>query len=41
MNKIEIPFLPEFEGVMPTGKKSATTRTKRYGYRNSEEAVAC
>ena len=32
MSKVEIPFLPEFEKAMQTGKKTATTRTKRYGY---------
>lgn len=30
--KIDIPFMQEFEPLMLTGKKSATTRTKRYGY---------
>ena len=29
--KVDIPFLPEWEGRMLTGKKSATSRTKRYG----------
>ena len=29
--KIDIPFLPEFEESMLSGKKKATTRTKRYG----------
>ena len=31
MEKVEIPFLPEWETLMLTGKKSATSRTKRYG----------
>lgn len=30
--KIDMPFLPEFEESMLSGKKKATTRTKRYGY---------
>lgn len=30
--KINLPFLPEFEVAMLSGKKIATTRTKRYGY---------
>lgn len=30
--QIDIPFLPEFEESMLSGKKRATTRTKRYGY---------
>ena len=32
MERIQIPFLAEFEGVMLTGKKTATSRTKRYGW---------
>ena len=28
---IEIPFLPEFKEALASGKKTATTRTKRYG----------
>lgn len=32
MEKINIPFLPEFEGPMLLGKKTMTCRTKRYGY---------
>lgn len=32
MEKIKIPFLPEWEQLILTGKKSATSRTKRYGY---------
>lgn len=28
---IVIPFLPEFEGRMLSGQKTATTRTKKYG----------
>jgi len=32
MEKVNIPFLPEFELLMLTGKKSATSRTKRYGW---------
>lgn len=30
--KVYIPFLDMFEPLMLTGKKSATSRTKRYGY---------
>lgn len=32
MEKIEIPFQSDFENVMLAGKKSATSRTKCYGY---------
>ena len=32
--KINIPFLPEWKNNMLTGKKTATTRNKRYGYPN-------
>ena len=31
MSQVEIPFLPEFETAIVTGRKTATTRTKRYG----------
>jgi len=31
VENIDIPFLPEWEGLMLTGKKTATSRTKRYG----------
>ena len=31
-DRINIPFMPEWEQLMLTGKKSATSRTKRYGY---------
>ena len=30
--KINIPFMPESEKPMLTGKKTCTTRTKRYGH---------
>ena len=30
--EVSIPFQPEFEVSMLSGKKTATTRTKRYGY---------
>lgn len=30
--EIEIPFMAEFEPLMLTGKKSTTSRRKRYGY---------
>lgn len=32
MPEIKIPFQPEFEASMLSGKKTATTRTRRYGY---------
>jgi len=32
MEKVKIPFLPEWETLILTGKKTATSRTKRYGY---------
>lgn len=32
ITEIEIPFMQEFEPLILTGKKSATSRTKRYGY---------
>lgn len=32
MDKVDIPFLPEWEVLMLTRKKSATSRTKRYGW---------
>ena len=32
MNKIAIPFLPEFREAMLAERKTATSRTKRYGY---------
>jgi hypothetical protein len=31
-NKIDLPFQPEWESAMLSGKKTATTRTRRYGY---------
>lgn len=31
MKIIQIPFLPEFEGDLVTGRKTATSRSKRYG----------
>jgi len=30
--KIDLPFLNDFEPVLLTGKKRATTRTRRHGY---------
>lgn len=30
--EIEMPFLPEFEESMLSGKKTTSTRPKRYGY---------
>jgi len=32
MDKLHIPFQPEFKALMLSGKKTATTRPKRYGY---------
>jgi len=32
---IEIPFLPEFKEALASGKKTATTRNKRYAKRGS------
>ena len=32
MQKVEIPFQPEFEEAMLLGRKTMTSRTKRYGY---------
>lgn len=31
MGKIEVPFLPEFEKPMLEGRKTCTSRNKRYG----------
>lgn len=30
--KINLPFQPEFEASMLSGKKTVTTRTRRFGY---------
>jgi hypothetical protein len=32
LNKIDLPFQSEWESAMLSGKKTATTRTRRYGY---------
>lgn len=36
MGVIEIPFLPEFEGDLRRGYKTATTRSKRYAKTGEE-----